>query len=90
MTKHGYVVGLDDVILQIADDKLLEFVQAVVSAHKACHKKLGESLSLAAWVGGVGGEGWIVGCWWVLTVAIGWSVLVVVLCSIAGAQKQCV
>lgn len=51
MTKQGYAIGLDDVFLQIADDKLLEFVQAVVSAHKACLKKLGELVSLA-WVGG--------------------------------------
>ena len=44
MTKQGYTLGLDDVMLQIADDKLLEFVQSVLSAHKACLKKLGKCL----------------------------------------------
>lgn len=42
MTKQGYLIGLDDIMLQIADDKLLEFVQSMVAAHKACLKKLGE------------------------------------------------
>ena len=41
MTKEGYVTGLDDIFLQIADDKMLEFVQSLVSADKACRKKLG-------------------------------------------------
>ncbi len=41
MTKEGYVTGLDDIFLQMADDKLLEFVQLLVSAAKACRKKLG-------------------------------------------------
>jgi hypothetical protein len=44
MTKQGYTLGLDDVMLQIADDKLLEFVQSVLGAHKACLKKLGKCL----------------------------------------------
>jgi hypothetical protein len=42
MTKQGYTLGLDDVMLQIADDKLIEFVQSVLGAHKACLKKLGK------------------------------------------------
>lgn len=42
MTKEGYVTGLDDIFLQMADDKLLEFVQSLVSADKACRKKLGK------------------------------------------------
>jgi hypothetical protein len=41
MTKQGYVTGLDDAFLQIADDKLLEIAPSLVSAHKACRKKLG-------------------------------------------------
>jgi hypothetical protein len=48
MTKQGYLLGLDDVMLQIADDKLLEFVQSVLCAHKACLKKLGKCHSTSA------------------------------------------